>query len=71
MHKLGDLNVEFHWKRVRLFDLTAAQAYHDVCVESPLAKVEDCKCKPKSKWRPLPMDTVVCPMPDLVLLMRF
>lgn len=57
-HKIDDVNVEFHWKRLRLFDETAAQSYHDICLENPVAKVEECKSKPKSKWRPLPMDTV-------------
>lgn len=59
-HVVNEVKVEFHWKRARLFDKRAAQAYHDVCLEDPvLAKVEGCRSKPKSKWRPLPMDTVV------------
>lgn len=53
-----ECKVEFHWKRVRLFDQTAAQVYKDICDDNPKAKVEDVKSKPKSKWRPLPMDTV-------------
>jgi hypothetical protein len=28
-------------------------------MENPKAKVEQVQSKPKSKWRPLPMDTVV------------
>ncbi len=56
---MNNVKVEFHWKRARLFDQRAAQSYHDVCLENPVAKVENCKSKPKSKWRPLPMDTVV------------
>ncbi|VVC89065.1 unnamed protein product [Leptidea sinapis] len=31
---------------------------HDICTENPQAKVTDVKTKPKSKWRPLPLDTV-------------
>lgn len=54
----SDGKVDFHWKRVRLFDQTAAQVYKDMCDENPKAKVENVKSKPKSKWRPLPMDTV-------------
>ena len=50
--------VEFAWNRVRLFDQVAAQVYKDICDENPIAKVEEVKSKPKSKWRPLPMDTV-------------
>ena len=54
----SECKVEFNWKRVRLFDQGAAQIYKDICDENPKAKVEDVKSKPKSKWRPLPMDTV-------------
>ena len=50
--------VEFSWKRSRLFDRAATQLYKDICDENPKAKVEEVKSKPKSKWRPLPMDTV-------------
>ena len=28
-----------------------------MCMEDPTAKVENCQSKPKSKWRPLPLDT--------------
>ncbi|CAB4066458.1 TOP3 [Lepeophtheirus salmonis] len=57
-HEYENTKVEFSWKRVRLFDQVATQVYHDICTENPVAKVEDCKSKPKSKWRPLPLDTV-------------
>ncbi|XP_030024894.2 DNA topoisomerase 3-alpha [Manduca sexta] len=58
IHTLNNLSVEFVWDRVRLFDEDACQVLHDVCLESPQAKVRDVKTKPKSKWRPLPLDTV-------------
>lgn len=58
-HSVENARVEFTWKRQRLFDLTAAQIYHDRCVEEPIAKVDSVSSKPKSKWRPLPMDTIV------------
>ena len=58
VHELDSCKVEFNWKRVRLFDHTAAQIYHDICLENPKAKVEEVKSKPKTRWRPLPMDTV-------------
>lgn len=54
----GQCKVEFAWQRVRLFDQNAVDIYKDICDENPMAKVEDVKTKPKSKWRPLPMDTV-------------
>ncbi|TRY69414.1 hypothetical protein TCAL_06940 [Tigriopus californicus] len=58
--RIGAAFTRFQTMRLqkKLFDETAAQSYHDVCLENPIAKVEDCKSKPKSKWRPLPMDTV-------------
>ena len=59
VHQVGDLKVEFHWQRVRLFDQLAAKIFHDICLENPTAKVEHVQSKPKNKWRPLPMDTVV------------
>lgn len=67
LHEVDNMKVEFLWKRVRLFDELTAQGYHDLCLERPTAKVEQCQSKPKSKWRPLPMDTVVN-FSDLLLL---
>ncbi|XP_022831153.1 DNA topoisomerase 3-alpha [Spodoptera litura] len=57
-HTLNNLSVDFAWERVRLFDQSACQLFHDICIENPLAKVCEVKTKPKSKWRPLPLDTV-------------
>ena len=57
-HELDLCKVEFNWNRNRLFDHTAAQVYHDICLENPIAKVVEVKSKPKNRWRPLPMDTV-------------
>ncbi len=60
-HEVNGTKVEFHWARSRLFDQRSAQAHHDACLEDPVvARVEGCRSKPKSKWRPVPMDTVVC-----------
>ena len=58
IHELEKTKTEFNWKRVRLFDQGAVQLYKDICDENPKAKVEQVQKKPKSKWRPLPMDTV-------------
>ncbi|CAG9786074.1 unnamed protein product [Diatraea saccharalis] len=58
-HTLNSLSVDFAWDRIRLFDREACQVLHDICTENPLAKVCEVKTKPKSKWRPLPLDTVV------------
>ncbi|XP_066994969.2 DNA topoisomerase 3-alpha, partial [Anabrus simplex] len=57
-HTVDGVSVEFAWKRVRLFDQLACQVLYDCCVERPLARVENVQSKPKSKWRPLPLDTV-------------
>ncbi|XP_011878275.1 PREDICTED: DNA topoisomerase 3 isoform X2 [Vollenhovia emeryi] len=52
------LSVEFRWVRVRLFEKLPCQIFLDMCLERPEATVEKVTCKPKSKWRPLPLDTV-------------
>lgn len=63
--------MDFTWERVRLFDRDACQVLHDVCTENPRAKVTEVKTKPKSKWRPLPLDTVVSLFSLTQLLFRF
>ncbi|XP_045477736.1 DNA topoisomerase 3-alpha isoform X2 [Harmonia axyridis] len=57
-HKIKDMTTEFLWKRDRLFDKNACEAILDICKESNLAKVESVESRSKSKWRPLPLDTV-------------
>lgn len=54
-----ELLVEFRWARVRLFEKMPCQIFLDMCLERPEATVEKVTCKPKSKWRPLPLDTIV------------
>ncbi|XP_063075236.1 DNA topoisomerase 3-alpha [Engraulis encrasicolus] len=50
--------VEFSWKRHRLFSHTACLVLYQICMESPTATVTAVTSKPKSKWRPQPLDTV-------------
>ncbi|KAJ8939138.1 hypothetical protein NQ318_010893 [Aromia moschata] len=57
-HTVKDLTTEFSWKRDRLFDKNSCEAILDVCKESPQATVETVESKEKSKWRPLPLDTI-------------
>lgn len=57
-HVTIDGEAEFHWKRVRLFHRLACAVLHECCLENPLATVVNQTSKPKSKWRPLPLDTV-------------
>ncbi|XP_012057921.1 PREDICTED: DNA topoisomerase 3-alpha-like [Atta cephalotes] len=52
------ISVEFKWVRVRLFEKMPCQIFLDICLEQPEATVEKVTCKPKSKWRPLPLDTI-------------
>ncbi|XP_014248462.1 DNA topoisomerase 3-alpha [Cimex lectularius] len=56
-HTIDDLTVEFRWARDRLFDQAICQALLARCQERPTAKVEKVDGKPKSKWRPTPLDT--------------
>lgn len=58
-HTIGDLTVNFSWKRVRLFDKDACQVLFDTVQERMEAVVEKVVSKPKSKWRPVPLDTIV------------
>ncbi|XP_078273883.1 DNA topoisomerase 3-alpha isoform X1 [Rhinoraja longicauda] len=57
-HENEDGNVEFNWKRHRLFNHTACLVLYQICMEDPVATVLDVFTKPKSKWRPLPLETV-------------
>ncbi|NXI49685.1 TOP3A topoisomerase, partial [Chloroceryle aenea] len=57
-HDHEDSNVVFNWKRNRLFNHTACLVLYQMCMEDPIATVVEVASKPKSKWRPLPLDTV-------------
>ncbi|CAG9863370.1 unnamed protein product [Phyllotreta striolata] len=57
-HTVEDINTEFLWRRERLFNKAAVEAILDHCKENPLARVESVENKEKSKWRPVPLDTV-------------
>ncbi|KAM9745947.1 LOW QUALITY PROTEIN: DNA topoisomerase 3-alpha [Menidia menidia] len=58
LHEVEDATVEFSWKRNRLFNHTACLVLYQICMEDPMATVTSVTSKPKSKWRPLPLDTV-------------
>lgn len=58
-HKIDNLTVQFKWDRERLFDKDTCTAYFQLCQENPLATVISVVSKPKHKWRPEPLDTVV------------
>ncbi|XP_029688056.1 DNA topoisomerase 3-alpha [Takifugu rubripes] len=58
LHEVEEDTVEFSWKRNRLFNHTACLVLYQICMEDPIATVTSVTSKPKSKWRPLPLDTV-------------
>ncbi|XP_046893588.1 DNA topoisomerase 3-alpha [Hypomesus transpacificus] len=58
LHERDEEAVEFSWKRNRLFSHTACLVLYQICMENPMATVTSVASKPKSKWRPLPLDTV-------------
>ncbi|XP_067044937.1 DNA topoisomerase 3-alpha-like isoform X2 [Acropora muricata] len=57
-HEMEDTKVDFTWKRGRLFHRLPCLVLYQICLESPTAKVLSTSSRPKSKWRPLPLDTV-------------
>ncbi|XP_055539762.1 DNA topoisomerase 3-alpha isoform X2 [Wyeomyia smithii] len=57
-HTINELTVEFHWARNRLFDKQCCEAYLMVCQSESMVKIISVSNKPKSKWRPTPMDTI-------------
>ncbi|KAE8578852.1 hypothetical protein XENTR_v10023799 [Xenopus tropicalis] len=57
-HEHEDGLVEFSWKRNRLFNHTACLVLYQICMEDPMATVMEVGSKPKSKWRPVALDTV-------------
>ncbi|XP_020670289.3 DNA topoisomerase 3-alpha [Pogona vitticeps] len=57
-HEHEEGTVDFGWKRNRLFNHTACLVLYHMCMEDPVATVVEVGSRPKSKWRPLPLDTV-------------
>nr|XP_014430730.1 DNA topoisomerase 3-alpha isoform X1 [Pelodiscus sinensis] len=57
-HEHEDGIVDFNWKRNRLFNHTACLVLYQMCMEDPVATVVEIGSKPKSKWRPVALDTV-------------
>lgn len=58
-HKIENLDVEFAWQRGRLFDELFCKILYERCQENLTAIVLNVTKKPKSKWRPVPLDTIV------------
>lgn len=59
-HTIDNLTVEFHWARNRLFDQKLCEGIYKICrAANPLlVTVTNVQLKPKSKWRPVALDTV-------------
>lgn len=58
-HVRDDCIANFNWKRHRLFAQLPCQVLYKQCSERPaIAKVINIQSKPKSKWRPVALDTV-------------
>ncbi|KAM7428568.1 hypothetical protein ABFA07_020472 [Porites harrisoni] len=57
-HQVEDTKVDFTWRRGRLFHRLPCLVLYQICLEDPTAKVLSTSSHPKSKWRPLPLDTV-------------
>lgn len=58
-HEQDKQNVEFNWERVKLFDYQICLAFYNRLISEPTARVIDVTNKPKSKWRPVALDTIV------------
>lgn len=70
-HTVKDLTTDFTWKRGRLFDKEACEVFLDICNENPTATVELVENKPKNKWRPVPLDTIVLCIFIVILQLLF
>lgn len=53
-----DIDVNFSWRRHRLFDRMAVVILFERCLTARIARVAKLQKKPTSKWRPLPLTTV-------------
>lgn len=58
MHRRDNINVNFTWKRNRLFDRAVVTILFERCILAKIAKVTKVQEKPTSKWKPLPLTTV-------------
>ena len=58
MHRREDMDVNFAWRRHRLFDRMTVVILFERCLAARHAKVTKLLNKPTSKWKPLPLTTV-------------
>ncbi|MCJ1313211.1 DNA topoisomerase [Agyrium rufum] len=57
-HKRENIDVDFLWHRVRLFDRMTVVILLERCLVARTATVSRVQKKPTSKWKPLPLTTV-------------
>lgn len=58
-HKKDNIDVHFTWEKGRVTDIHVALDRFMTVMEEPIiAKVISAESKPKSKWRPTPLDTI-------------
>lgn len=55
---MNSLTVDFSWNRNRLFDKTCCETFLILCQADGVVRITNVLQKPKSKWRPQPMDTI-------------
>eukprot|EP00794_Sanderia_malayensis_P009161 gene9161-10134_t len=58
IHSKDNERVEFSWERGRLFHERVCRMFHNMCLQRPQATVVSVTSRPKSKWRPVALDTV-------------
>lgn len=58
VHTVKGVTTEFQWSRNRLFEKAFCEALLMLCQSNPTAEVVNVVSKPKSKWRPVALDTV-------------
>lgn len=51
-------SVDFQWKRGRIFDEDCCRAYYEHILENSHGRVTEVTKRPKSRWRPVALDTV-------------
>lgn len=57
-HRRDDIDVNFLWRRNRLFDRAAVTILFERCLAAKIARVSKVEQKPTKKWKPLPLTTV-------------
>ncbi|OAF69531.1 hypothetical protein A3Q56_02637 [Intoshia linei] len=57
-HTKDKLKTNFYWHRLRLFDHPMCLAIYGYMLQNPISKVTKIESKRKTKWRPLPLETV-------------